>query len=132
MKFDLAQTILSAAQAAAADADVSVAIAVLDAGAHLVAFTRADGAPIGTIDVSQRKARTAALFQTDSADLGSGTGAGGASYTFEYTNGGLIVFGGGVAVRDASGAFLGAIGVAGATVDQDQAIAKAAAQALFA
>ena len=41
-------------------------VAVLDAGVHLKAFARMDGAPLASIDIALRKARTAALFGANS------------------------------------------------------------------
>lgn len=103
-----------------------VNIAVVDTAAHLVAFERMDGALLGTIDVAHRKARTAALFQEDSGVIGEFARPGAASYTVEHTNGGLISFAGGSVLRDSSGAVLGAIGVSGASVEEDDLIARAA------
>jgi uncharacterized protein GlcG (DUF336 family) len=103
-----------------------VNIAVVDSAAHLVAFERMDGALLGTIDVAHRKARTAALFQQDSAVLGAVARPGEASYTVEHTNGGLISFAGGSVLRDTTGACIGAIGISGASVAQDDEIASSA------
>lgn len=77
----------------------------------------------GAIDVSLKKARTAALFRNDSADIDSRAQPGGPIYTLEATNGGLISFGGGVMIKDQNGKVIGAVGISGASVDQDQAIA---------
>lgn len=130
MNAERAQTLIATATAEAARNNFAVCVAVLDAAAHLVAFHRMDGANIGPIEVSQKKARTAALFQTDSLQLGRAARPGGAIYTLENTHGGLIGFGGGVVLRDKAGAVIGAIGVAGATVEADEAIAQAAASLL--
>ncbi|MFF8422414.1 heme-binding protein [Streptomyces sp. NPDC015680] len=124
-----AQQVLDAVTAAARDRGFAVNIAVVDPSGHLVAFRRMDGALIGPIDVSIKKARTAALFGTDSAALGEGARPGGAIYTLEHTNGGLVSFGGGVLLRDA-GRTLGAVGVAGATVEADEELARLGATAL--
>ena len=43
-----------------------VIIAVVDAGVHLKAFSRMDGAVLGSIDIALKKARTSALFQANS------------------------------------------------------------------
>ncbi len=123
------QQVLDAVTAAARDRGFAVNIAVVDPSGHLVAFRRMDGALIGPIDVSIKKARTAALFGTDSAALGEGARPGGAIYTLEHTNGGLVSFGGGVLLRDA-GRTLGAVGVAGATVEADEELARLGATAL--
>lgn len=71
-------------------------IAVVDPSGLLVAFFRMDNAYIGSIDISQKKARTAVLFNgLTSAGLYDGSQPGGALYGIEETNGGLVVFGGG-------------------------------------
>ncbi|WP_329595483.1 heme-binding protein [Streptomyces sp. NBC_01362] len=118
-----------AVTAEARDRWFAVNTAVVDPSGHLVAFRRMGGALAGPIDVSIKKARTAALFGTDSAALGEGAQPGGAIYTLEHTNGGLISFGGGVLLRDASQT-LGAVGVAGATVEMDEELARLGAATL--
>ncbi|KOV73619.1 hypothetical protein ADL02_39125 [Streptomyces sp. NRRL WC-3723] len=107
----------------------AVNISVCDAAGHLAGFLRMDGALLGTIDVAHRKARTAALFAADSSALASVAHPDGPSYMVEHTNGGLINFGGGVVLKDADGLVVGAVGVSGASVEQDEAIAQAAAAA---
>jgi uncharacterized protein GlcG (DUF336 family) len=47
----------------------------------------------------------------------------------EETNGGLVVFGGGLPIYVA-GHFIGAVGVSGGTVDQDVMVATAGVQAI--
>jgi len=64
----------------------------------------------------------------DSVDFGQVAQPGGAIYSIEHTNGGLISFGGGVVLRN-EGTLVGAIGVAGATTDADETLARAGAQA---
>lgn len=102
-------------------------IAVVDDAGLLRTFLRMDDAVSGAIDVSIKKARTAALFRTDSLDLGAAAQSGGAIYTLEQTNGGLISLGGGVVLHDSNGRTISAVGIAGATVDDDQSIALYAA-----
>jgi uncharacterized protein GlcG (DUF336 family) len=106
-----------------------VNISVCDRAGHLAGFLRMDGAILGTIDVAHRKARTAALFETDSATLGGVAHPDGPSYMVEHTNGGLINFGGGVVIRDREGTVIGAVGISGASVEEDEIIARAAASA---
>ncbi|NIF75677.1 heme-binding protein, partial [Burkholderia sp. Ap-962] len=104
------------------------AVTVVDATAYPVAFARMDDRFLGAIDGAYRKARTAALFRADSVEVGANFQPGGPAYALENTNGGLIGVGGGVLLRDAQGRVLGAIGVSGASAEQDQAIAEAAAR----
>lgn len=123
----LSRDVIQRASTLSRERGFSVSICVVDSSGLLRQFLRMDGAVAGTIDVSIKKARTAALFGVDSIDFGEGAQPGGAIYTIENTNGGLISFGGGVVLRDGDGEILGAVGVAGATVEQDQSIALVAA-----
>merc|ERR1712141_933728 len=107
-------------------------VAVLDGGVNLVAFSRMDGGRVGTIDVAMKKARTSALFELDSGELGKRTQPGRVVYGLEHSNGGLITFPGGVALRSRAGQFIGSIGVSGGTVEADLEIARAAAAAVAA
>ncbi|MET7291218.1 heme-binding protein [Streptomyces griseoloalbus] len=123
------QQVVQAVTSAAHQRGFAVSVAVVDQAGHLVTFHRMDGALAGPIDVSIKKARTAALFGADSIALGRDAQPGGAIYTLEHTNGGLISFGGGVQLRQA-GQALGAVGVAGATVEADEELARLGAAAL--
>lgn len=124
-----AQKTLAAGVAKATEISVPVNIAVLDTGANLKAFVRMDGALLGSIDVAMGKARTSALFQMNSEALFEFCKPGGTSFGLENSNGGLVVFAGGRPLV-IGGEVVGAVGVSGGSVDQDDAIAQAAAAAL--
>lgn len=126
----LARTIIAAGEARAREIKVSVNIAVLDAGAHLKAFSRMDGAPLGSIDVSTSKARTAVLFAVPSEAVWEYCKPGAPAPGLERSNGGLATFAGGLPLFDLMGVMIGAVGVSGGAVPQDLDIAKAAAAAL--
>jgi uncharacterized protein GlcG (DUF336 family) len=126
-----ARTIIAAAETRASAIGVAVNIALLDAGAHLKAFSRMDGAVLGSIDVAIRKAATAALFQTSSEAVWDYCKPGAPAHALEHTNGGLAPFAGGLPLRGARGEVLGAVGVSGGAVPQDLEIAEAAAAALL-
>lgn len=57
-----AKRMLAAAEAKAASFGIPYNIAVVDAGGHLLAFLRQDGALIGSIDLAIGKAMTARIF----------------------------------------------------------------------
>jgi uncharacterized protein GlcG (DUF336 family) len=103
-----------------------VIVAVLDAGAHLKAFRRMDGAVLASIDIAISKARTAALFQVNSEAVWEYCKPGAPAPGLELTNGGLAPFGGGIPLRDRDGIVIGAVGVSGGTVAQDMEVAQAA------
>jgi uncharacterized protein GlcG (DUF336 family) len=124
------QTALAAAVHEAGEIGVPMNIAVYDEGANLKAFTRMDGALLGSADIAMNKARTAALFGFNTEALYEFSKPGGTSPGFDRTNGGLIVFAGGVPVRDSQGQLIGAVGVSGGAVTQDSQVAQAAVSSL--
>ena len=128
VSLDLQQAtrVIERAKAAAAETGVPVIIAVLDPATNLKAFARMDGAVLGSIDIAIKKAKTAALFECNSEDVWEYCKPGAPAYGLELSNGGLAPFGGGTAIKDSNGKLLGAVGVSGGSVNQDQAIAKAA------
>lgn len=125
-----AQAAVAAALAKSNELGVLMNIAVVDAGANLKAFARMDGAWLGSIDISIRKARTARFFDMPTGAIGSLSQPGGSLYGIEHSNGGLITFPGGVPIKDAQGNVIGAIGVSGSTVENDHAVASAGAAAI--
>lgn len=124
-----ADAAIAAARQAAVSIGVPMNIAVYDDGANLKAFTRMDGALLGSLDIAMNKARTAALFGFNTEALYEFSKPGGTSPGFDQSNGGLTVFAGGIPVRDAEGRLLGAVGVSGGAVAQDFTVAEAAAAA---
>jgi len=103
---------------------------VVDAGANLTAFGRMDGAWLGSVDISIRKAKTARFFDMNTGEIGKLSQPGGPLYNIEHSNTGLISFPGGIPIKDQSGEIIGAIGVSGSTVEDDHAVAEAGLQAI--
>lgn len=118
----LAQQIIAKAEEKASNLGVNVCIAITDQGGHLTAFKRMDKAFTGSVEVAIAKAKTSSLFPVSSGDFGQLireeqlTG-------MELTNQGLIGFAGGVPVfiQDSQ---VGAVGISGASAEEDNAIAE--------
>src|SRR5262249_21929798 len=92
-----AKYMLSAAEAKAASFGIPYCIAVVDAGGHLVAFLRQDGALIGSIDLAIDKAATARICEMTTADLATLAQPGRPLYGIQESNAGkVVIFGGGV------------------------------------
>lgn len=125
-----AETAVQAAKAKAADIDTLMNIAIVDAGANLVAFARMDGAWLGSLDIAQKKARTARYFDMPTGEIGKLSQPGGPLFNIEHSNGGLISFPGGIPIKNASGEIIGAIGVSGSSVENDHTVAQAGVDAL--
>ncbi len=109
--------------------DTKMNIAIVDAGANLVAFARMDGAWLGSLDISIKKAKTARYFDMNTGIIGGLSQPGGPLFNIEHSNGGLITFPGGVPVTNDNGKVIGAIGVSGSSVENDHAVAEAGASA---
>jgi uncharacterized protein GlcG (DUF336 family) len=129
ISLDQANAALEAAVKKAEEIGTTMDIAVVDVGANLKAFARMDGAWLGSIDISQKKARTARWFDMNSGDIGGLSQPGGPLYNIEHSNGGLITFPGGVPIKDGD-TVIGAIGVSGSTVENDHTVAAAGAAAV--
>ena len=127
---DQAQTVVAAALKKAEEISTLMNVTVIDAGGNLKAFARMDGAWLGSIDISAKKARTARFFDMDSGAIGNLSQPAGPLYNIEVSNGGLITFPGGVPLKNASGEIIGAIGVSGSTVENDHTVAVAGASSL--
>ncbi|MBY3116721.1 MULTISPECIES: GlcG/HbpS family heme-binding protein [Rhizobium] len=127
---DEARKIIAAGEARAKEIGVPVNITVLDAGAHLKAFSRMDGAVLGSIDLAMGKARTAVLFQTTSEAVWEYCKPGAPAHALELSNGGLAPFPGGISLFAHDGTVIGGVGVSGGAVPQDLEIAQAAAAAV--
>ena len=125
-----AETAIKAAKEKAKEINTLMNIAIVDSGTNLIAFAHMDEAWIGSIDISQKKARTARYFNMNSGEIGKLSQPGGSLYNIEHSNGGLITFPGGVLIKNSKGDIIGAIGVSGDSVENDHAVAEAGAAAV--
>ena len=131
LTLDGAERLLRAARSEATTLGVSVVIHVCDPGGHPIAMARMDASPTFSIEIARKKAWTAAAAGVSTAALASDFMSepsllhGVAGNVDE-----LITVGGGVPVL-VDGHVAGAIGVSGATEQDDHQIAAAAAASVF-
>jgi len=127
---DTALRLIEAAKKKAREIKVAMDIAVVDAGNNLVAFQRMDGAWLGSINIAMNKAYTARAFDMETKTLAPLCQPGQPLFGIHASNEGhLIIFPGGVPLKDGD-TVIGAIGVSGSTVENDQIVAEAGAAAL--
>ena len=125
LTLDAAKQILVAAEAKAKSLGIAYNIAVVDAGGHLLSFSRQDGASIGSIDLAINKAYTARIFDKSTSYLATLSQSGDSLFGIQQSNAGrVVIFGGGVPVLF-EGVIVGAIGASAGTVEQDIAVAEA-------
>jgi uncharacterized protein GlcG (DUF336 family) len=123
-----ANRIADAAQAEATRNQWNVVIAVLDGGGHLVHLRRMDGAQLGSVVVSQDKAKSAVLFRRPTKAFADAVASGRIGV---LRLAGAIPIEGGVPLL-VGDQVVGAIGVSGVTSEQDGQIAQAGVRAFSA
>lgn len=122
---EFARAVIAAAEQKAQEIGQPMNIAVVDAGGNLVAHVRMDGAWIGSIDISIKKAFTSRAFDIATRDLANEAQPGKQFYGIQESNDGrIMIFAGGIPLKR-DGEVVGAIGVSGGSGEQDQAVAEA-------
>ncbi len=130
VSLDAARKVIRAGQEKAKEIGVPMNIAVVDAGANLVAFERMEGAWIGSIDIAINKAFTSRAFDIETKALGENSQSGDQFFGIHASNHGrIMIFAGGVPLK-LKGQVVGAVGVSGGLGKQDQAVAEAAADSI--
>ena len=123
LTLDTAKKIAAAAEAEAKKRGSTVVIAVVDDGGYLLVLERLDDTQVASVDVGIAKARTAAIFRRPSG-----------VFEDQVKNGriaalalpGAVALKGGVPIV-IDGKVIGAVGVSGNSPQEDEDIAKAAA-----
>ena len=125
LTIDGAMKLLDAAMTKARDMQVPECIAVVDAGGHLLAFARMDGAFALSIDTALVKAMTAASYGIPTGEIAAGVDI----KLAIATQGKRVNLPGGLPVI-VDGHVIGAIGVGSGTGEQDREVAAAALGAI--
>src|ERR687885_1204022 len=104
-----ARRIIAAAESKAQEIGQPMNIAVVDAGGNLVAHVRMDGAWLGSVDISIKKAWTARAFDISTKELSALAQPGEDFYGIHASNDGkVMIFAGGIPLRR-GGAGVGAV-----------------------
>jgi len=124
MGFEQAQLAVKAGIEKARQMNVPISVAVVDAGRNLLAFARMDDALLGSVELSQGKAFTSATVSVKTSELGRNAQPGGPFYSIENSQQRpMILFAGGAPII-CDGRTLGAVGVSGGSLDEDETIAQ--------
>jgi uncharacterized protein GlcG (DUF336 family) len=128
VNLETARKVLAAAVADAKRQNLPMAVSVVDNAGQLVAFERMDNTQTASVQVSQDKAVSAAMYRRPTKafqDVLAGGGTGWRVLTLRNANaveGGVPLF--------VDGKIIGAIGVSGGSSEQDGTVAKAGVDAL--
>jgi len=123
LTLDAAKKVAAAAEAEAKKRGATVVIAVVDDGGYLLVLERLDDTQVASVDVGIAKARTAAIFRRPSG-----------VFEDQVKNGriaalalpGAVALKGGVPII-VDGKVIGAVGISGNSPQEDEDIARAAA-----
>jgi uncharacterized protein GlcG (DUF336 family)/catechol 2,3-dioxygenase-like lactoylglutathione lyase family enzyme len=121
-----AKTIADRVEAQSARAKVPVAVSVIDIHGNILLQHRMSGAPVFSIEISERKAYTSALVGLRTADLSPLVQPGQDLFPLMGLSGGRYCSMGGGAPLSSEGQLVAGVGVSGGTVEQDVAILEAA------
>ncbi|MDN3936979.1 heme-binding protein [Arthrobacter sp. YD4] len=132
LTLDTARTIIDQALATGAEHGFKpLTVVVLDAGGHVTAAARQDGASNNRFEIAQGKAYGALALGMGSRSIMARAEQ--QAYFIAAAaaaiGGRLIPVPGGVLIRDADGALLGAVGISGDTSDNDETAAATAVRA---
>ena len=131
---DMAKTMADACEAARATGGWRpLNIAIYDDGGNLKLFRRQENAFLGSIQISQMKGHSSAMFPFPTrlfGELAFGKDGEAAPIPGIAFVPGIASFAGGLPIMTAGGQQIGAIGVSGASADEDEMCAKAGIDAI--
>ena len=122
-----AQAAIAAAVAEANKRGWPMNIAVYDSGANLVSFARMDGAQLGSIAISEHKARAAVKYRRETKVFEDNVQLRGFNYLLSLDD--VVASRGGILLMD-GGKIVGSIGCSGGSGSQDEVVCKAGAAAV--
>ena len=128
INLETAKKIAAPAMAEARKNNWQMAIAIVDTAGDLVYFEKMDDTQVGSVQVAQSKARSAARFKRPTKAFQDALAAGGEGLRILALDGAIPVEGGIPLV--VGGKIVGAIGASGGTSRQDGVVAQAAVNAL--
>jgi len=123
LSLGLAKTIAEAALAACHEKGYHTTVAVVDRAGQLLVMLRDEQASPQTVEMARRKAYTARMFRSTTADFQKRT-AENPAYAGQRNLTDILALSGGVPVKVGDDT-VGAVGSAGSTLEQDDACAKA-------
>lgn len=124
LKDDIYERMFQDAEAQSRKINCPISFAVVDEGANLVYFRRQAGALLVSVNMAQKKAYTSAAMSLPTIKMREAALPEGSLYGINTADSDLVVFGGGYPL-EAEGKLVGAIGISGGTVEQDEQVAKA-------
>ena len=128
LTLEMAKKIAAAAEEEARKNKINIVISILDAGGNLKYFQRMEGTSYGSVRISQLKANTSASLPVSSRALAERSAKFLCNPYGEIPD--TLLLPGGLPIITEDGQHIGAIGISGATSDQDEVCAQAGLNAV--
>lgn len=119
---EVCEQLAQAAKAESRRIGVGVTLAIVDEAGNLRLLQRFGNAILPSIEISQKKAYTAAVLRQSTAEFGQIAQVGRSAFGINVTNDKLVIFGGGFPLQIADET-IGGIGVSGGSVMEDEQVA---------
>lgn len=129
LTLEQARKAMAAAESEALKNNWNVTIAIVDSGGHMVLLQRLENTAYSSVEVAREKAQGAVAFRRPTKAFQDIIAQGGVHLRLLNITGDAGVLEGGVPIVT-GGKMIGAVGVAGATSQQDAQIAQAGVDAL--
>jgi uncharacterized protein GlcG (DUF336 family) len=131
LSLEQAETLSAAVIRQAAEINIAISVAVVDPSGRVQHLARMDGAGWFSPDIALAKAVASAAFRADTADLVHRfQGRDAFTSSISSVSGGRLIIGSGGCVIRNRGSIVGAVGVSGATAEQDERCARAGVSSL--
>jgi uncharacterized protein GlcG (DUF336 family) len=109
--------LLAAVRTEAEARSLQLAACVVDAGGHVIASQRMDGAALGAMQLAVGKAYTAVLWGARTGDFNESTQPGGADWGWNTTDERIVVYASGGAAADDEACVVSAVRALGFTTE---------------
>lgn len=130
MTLEAAVKLIEAVERKADEMGLAVVVAVSNAAGRPIAVHCMDGAYHGSFDVAVNKTFTSTAFQMSTAKLAELCKPGGELYGLQFSNDGKVIILGGGEPLIIGSTMIGALGVSGASAEEDSALSAFGAAAL--
>jgi uncharacterized protein GlcG (DUF336 family) len=125
ISLDAAKRLIEKVKDKALEMGIQVVVAVSGKSARPVAVECMDNSYIASFDIALNKSFTAVALKMSTSALKPLAQPGAPLYGIQFTNNGkIVIFGGGVPLRNKDGVIIGGLGVSGGTEDQDTNLAE--------
>jgi uncharacterized protein GlcG (DUF336 family) len=125
---EICEALAQAAKKKSRALGVGVTLSICDENGNLRLLQRFGDAILPSLEISPKKAYTAAVLRQSTAEFGKIAQVGGSAFGINVTNDKLVIFGGGFPLQ-VMGKTAGGIGVSGGSVAEDEEVAGAVLEA---